>query len=148
MYKIYCQAIQELDNLNWEKAAVLSNMIVKIAWRKRRHFDAYVHRQKILNNDKKSFAFLDIADPYERGLGGYMDDDYHSMYGSYRNGGDEEGGDTEDEVLAAKSVVWICILLAFKMLFVACVAGGLSYAFFSTFLNAIKKVFYNKSQLL
>lgn len=57
----------------------VSHMFVDNQPWKRRHFDAYMHRQRILNNYNKSFTFLYIADPYEGGLGG-----------SLRNGGDEE----------------------------------------------------------
>ena len=131
-------------------------MIVKIAWSKRHHFDAYVHRQKILNNDKQSFDFLEVSDSgggmyggdYPYG-GGYMGDDmdYHRIY-AHDEDGDGGGGDAEEDKLAAQSIVWICILLACKTCFVACLAGGLSYAFFFTFSRVFKNLFYNKSQLL
>lgn len=146
------QALQELDSLNWETAAVLANMLVKIAWRKRRHFDAFVHRQRCLNNHKKSFDLLQLPSSVEHGRfgGGYGDDDYMYRYGFDHHGG---LGDTEDEVLverdlSSKSLLWICVLLAFKVVLVTLCAGGLSYAFFFVFSRVLKNYFADKSQIL
>ena len=123
--------------------------MVKVAWNKRRHFNAYVHRQKCLNNDKKSFDILKLPESdYSDHFGSFMDDDF-AMHDYYRhhNHFDEETT-VEKNSLAAQSAIWLFTLLVVKTMFVACIAGGFSYAFLFVFARALKNIFTDKSQLL
>lgn len=125
-------------------------MLVKIAWKKRRHFDEFVHRQKCLNNDKKTFDLIEFPDDSnDMGYGrGYMDDDYqyHHMYGS--GGRDEDEDREEDGELVAASLVSICVLLFLKVMFVATLTGVVLYALYFATSRVAKNLARDKSMML
>ena len=120
-------------------------MIVKIAWKKRHHFDAFIHRQKVINNDKDSF---DILKKQQRGYDeykGYMDDDYRYQARYY---GGEEKYDIGRNDFTSESIISICLLIGCKLCFIAMVSCGLSYIFYFVISRALKSLFSNKQQLL
>jgi hypothetical protein len=126
-------------------------MMVKKAWSKRRHFNAHVYQQKYLNNAHFNFDVLELPNSeganYRDHYGSYMDDDY-AMNRHYHNHDSVKEEKMDDDNLTSHSLLWICILLAFKTLFVAFLGGGVSYVFYFVLARMLKNIYSDKSMLL